>query len=70
MSDVGVALVVCGSTLLAARWWFAFLEARDARRHGWRLELVRTKSDAFKAEALEEMKQRVQRLELRQGVQR
>lgn len=61
---ITAALLVLGA-LVAMRWWLAYLDAREARRHSWRLELVQTKAAAWKAEALEELRQRLARLELR-----
>ncbi|MCA3125095.1 MAG: hypothetical protein ING90_20860 [Rhodocyclaceae bacterium] len=61
---MAAALLVLGA-LVAMRWWLAYLDAREARRHSWRLELVQTKAAAWKAEALEELRQRLARLELR-----
>ena len=65
------ALVACAvAALVALRWWLRYLDDRDARRHQWRVELVQARGTAYKAESLEEVKQRLQRLELRQGVAR
>lgn len=65
MAVVMAAAVAVIGALVALRWWLAYLESRETRRHAWRLELVQTKAAAWKAEALEELRQRLARLELR-----
>ena len=45
--------------------WTRYLERRDARRHGWRLELLQARAAAWKADEVEALKQRLQKLELR-----
>ena len=65
MAAVMAAAVLVIGALVALRWWLVFLEARETRRHVWRVELVQAKAAAWKADALEELRQRLGRLELR-----
>lgn len=65
MAVVMAAAVAVIGALVGLRWWLSFLDGREARRHAWRLELVQTKAAAWKADALEELRQRLARLELR-----
>lgn len=69
VTAAAVSVVVVAGALLGLRWWLEALAAREARRHAWRMELATTKAAAWKAEALEELRQRVARMELR-GVSR
>lgn len=61
---LAAAVAVIGA-LVGLRWWLAYLEAKEVRRHTWRIELVQARAAAWKADALEELRQRLARLELR-----
>ena len=56
---LGVAAVAC------VRLWTAFLLERESRRHAWRVQLVELRAVAWKADAVEELRQRVVKLEMR-----
>lgn len=61
-----VAVIVAALlTTWCFRAWLGFLERREAVRHERRTELVRARADAWKADELIQVKERLQRLELR-----
>lgn len=65
MAALGGAIVLMGALLAAVRMWLDYLRERDALRHRWRVELVEVRAAAWKADLLEELRQRIQKLELR-----
>lgn len=65
MAALGGVVVACGVLLAALRLWLDYLRERDATRHRWRMEAVEVRAAAWKADVLEELRQRVQKLELR-----
>lgn len=65
MATLAGAVVACGALLAALRLWLDYLRERDAIRHRWRMEAVEARAAAWKADVLEELRQRVQKLELR-----
>lgn len=60
-----VACILAGAALGGLRLVLDHLRERDALRHRWRMELVEARGTAYRAETLEELRQRVQKLELR-----
>lgn len=65
MATVLSAVVVVLGLLVGLRLLLDYAAQRDATRHGWRMELVKARADAWKADNLDELRQRVQRLELK-----
>ncbi len=65
MATLGAAIALVVGLLAALRLFLAWHTERDARRHSWRMELVQTRAQAWKADVLEELRQRIQRLELK-----
>lgn len=64
-----LAVLAAGGTALAAlALWIHHLESVAILRHSWRKELVEVRASAWKADDVEHLRQRVQRLELRQGL--
>ena len=64
MEALTAAVVMVGAVLLADRV-MSHRERLAERKHAWRVELVQLRADAFKADDIETLKQRVQRLELK-----
>ena len=64
MTALGI-VGAAGLALVGWRWWLAFLVERDVRRHAWRTELVSLRAQALKADAVNELQERVRRLELK-----
>lgn len=64
MEALTAAVVMAGAVALVERLSRHRL-AREAQRHAWRVELVKLRADAFKADEVEKLSQRVQKLELK-----
>ena len=58
------------AALVAIEQWIRFLDRRDVRRHAQRTQLLELRAAAWKADELDALKQRLQRVELRQGMSR
>ena len=64
MEALTAAVVMAGAVLLADRV-MSHRERLAERKHAWRVELVQLRADAFKADEVEKLSQRVQKLELK-----
>jgi len=58
-------LIAVVGALVALALWTRYLERRESLRHAWRSELVSLRAAAWKADTIEELRQRLQRLELK-----
>lgn len=64
--SLSVALVLVAVTLaVVAERYMRHQYQREAQRHAWRIQLQQARGVAFKADELEALKQRVQKLELK-----